>query len=148
MKEPNLIINYGAILVATFAGFVFGGVWYGPLFGKKWAGLMGMDFSKKPPAGVMKKALMLQAVGLFLTAYVLAHSIQVWMPSVWGHESGTGPFYIYGFFGAFFTWLGFYVPMQLGKISWEMRPNKLFLINASHDFVNLLIMSMILAYWR
>jgi hypothetical protein len=147
MKEPNLIINWAAILLAMLSAFFFGGLWYGPIMGKKWAALMGMDMSKKPPPGVMKKAFTLQIIGLFLTCYVLAHMNQVWRPSVWGGGED-GPSYMYGFCGAVFTWVGFYVPMQMSKIAWEMRPNKLFLINASHDLINLLIMSMILAYWR
>jgi hypothetical protein len=147
MTQPNLILNFPAMIAAIVAGFVLGGLWYGPLFGKTWAACMGWKPGEKPEPGVVKRAMILQVVGLILTVWVLAHTCQVWRPSVWG-QGPDGPAAVYGFFCGLFTWLGFYVPMQLGKISWEGRPWKLFFINTGHDFVTLQIMSQILAHWR
>ncbi len=148
MTQPNLIINYYAILASMVAGMIFGFLWYGPIFGKAWAKEMGMDFSKKPDAKVMRKALLLQVIGLFLTSYVLAHSGQVWRPSVWGVGQDQGSSFMWGFMSAFFTWIGFFVPMQFGKVSWENRSWKLFFLNTTHDFLNLLIISQILVACR
>ena len=145
--QPNLIVNWPAIFVATIAGFVIGGIWYGPLFSKPWAKAMGMSMDKKPDPKVMRKAFALQFLGLFLTSYVLTFSAQVWRPSVWG-LGADAPNYVYGICGAVFSWVGFYIPLQFGKISWEMRPWKLFWINVGHDLVTLLTISQILAYWR
>ena len=36
-------VNWLAIVVAALAGFVIGGVWYGPVMGKKWVGAVGLD---------------------------------------------------------------------------------------------------------
>lgn len=36
-------IHWLALVVAAFAGFVVGGAWYGPLFGKKWAAARGLS---------------------------------------------------------------------------------------------------------
>ena len=145
--QPNLHLHWPAILAAVATAFAFGGVWYGPLLGKTWAGLMGMPPDFKPAPGAMKQAFACQLIGTLLTTYVLAHSVQVWRPSVWG-VGPDGPDRLYGFFCGFFTWIGFYVPLQLGKISWEGRPWKLFSINSAHDFINLQIISQILAHWR
>lgn len=145
--HPNLALNYPAMAVAFVAAFVFGGLWYGPIAGKPWGKAMGMDMSKKPSSKVMKRAFAIQIVGTCLVVYVLAHCNQVWRPSVWGVGQDQ-PGYIYGFFGAFFTWLGFYVPIQMNKVAWEMRPWKVFFINTAHDFLNLQIISQILANWR
>jgi hypothetical protein len=147
--QPNIVLNWPAMLAALAASFVFGFLWYGPLFGKTWAKMMGMKMDKKPEKGFMMKALGLQILGTLLTVYVLAHSVQVWRPSVWspGANDG-GSDLMYGLMAAFFTWLGFFVPMQFGKVSWEMRPWKLFFLNCSHDFLNLLIICEILAHWR
>lgn len=145
--QPNLHINYAAIVAAVAAGFAFGGLWYGPLFGKMWAALMGMHVGDAPSKSEMKKAFLLNILGAFLTAYVLTHDLQVWRPSVWG-AGEDGPSYLYGFFGGFFIWLGYYVPMLLGAVAWERRPWKLFGINAAYHFINLQIIGMILAYWR
>ncbi|MEK7357805.1 MAG: DUF1761 domain-containing protein [Bdellovibrionota bacterium] len=147
MEQPQLILNPWAILAATVAAFMLGGLWYGPLFGKRWAGYMGMDMTKKPDAKVMKRAFILQAIGLLLTSFVMAHFNQSWRPSVWGAGTDAPPV-IYGFFGGFFAWLGFQVPLQLGKISWESKPWGLFFINSSHDLVTLQVISQILAHWR
>lgn len=147
MQHPHLMLNGFAIAVAMVAAFFFGFLWYGPLFGKTWAKLMKMNADCKPDPKVMARCLSLQVVGLFLTTYVLAHSVQVWRPSVWGvgpDDSNA----MYGFFCGFFTWIGFYIPQQLGKVSWEGRPWKLFLLNTAHDFVNLQLISQILAHWR
>lgn len=148
MTHPNLIINYGAIVAAVVAAFFFGYLWYGPLFGKTWGKAMGMNMSKKPDSKVMFKAMGLQVIGLFLIAYVVAHAGQVWRPSVWGVGPDEGSNFMWGFMNAFFTWLGFFIPQQLGKVAWEMRPWKVFFINTAHDFFNLLIISVILASWR
>jgi len=145
--QPQLHLHWPAIVAAVAAAFVFGGAWYGPLFGKTWAGLMGMPADFKPAPDQMRKSMILQLVGTFLTTYVLAHSVQVWRPSAWG-VGADSPSHVYGFFGGFFTWVGFYIPLQLGKVSWENRPWKLFFINAGHDFINLQIIAQILACWR
>ena len=145
--QPTIIVNWGAILICVVSGFAIGFVWYGPLFGRAWAACMGLDFDKKPDAAVMRRAVILQAVGLLLVSFVLSHSNQIWRRSVWG-LGVDDPAYVYALFGAGFTWLGFYVPMQLNKVAWENRPWKLFFINAGHDLVNLIVISMILAIWR
>lgn len=142
-----IVLNWPAVIVATLAAFFFGFLWYGPLFSRPWAKAMGMKMDKKPKTDEMMKSMGLQALGLFLTAYVIAHTCQVWRPSVWG-VGPDGPAQMYGFMCGLFTWIGFYIPQQLGKIAWEMRPWKLFLINAGHDFFALQIISMILAHWR
>jgi hypothetical protein len=147
MHEPNIVLSWPAILIAVVAAFFLGFLWYGPLFGKPWAKLMGFKLNHKPKPRVMAKAYGLQLLGTFLTAFVMAHTCQIWRPSVWGLGQDS-PFYMYGFYNGIFTWLGFYVPLQFGKVTWENRPWKLFFINASYELVMLQAMSLILAYWR
>ena len=40
-----MVIGYVPVLIATIVSFIFGYLWYGPLFGKKWMKLMG--FTKR-----------------------------------------------------------------------------------------------------
>ncbi len=47
--------------------------------------------------------------------------------------------------GAFFTWLGFFVPVQLGRVAWEKAPWALFAINAGGHLVALALMSTVFA---
>ncbi|TNE45996.1 MAG: DUF1761 domain-containing protein, partial [Sphingomonadales bacterium] len=35
-------VNWLAIVLAAAAGFVVGGIWYGPIMGKKWMGAVGL----------------------------------------------------------------------------------------------------------
>jgi hypothetical protein len=144
---PQLHINYLAIFTAVAASFVFGWLWYGPIAGRKWAALMKMPADFKPQPKAMLRSMALQLLGTFLMAYVLAHSGEVWRASVWG-AGADEPFYVYGFFNAFFTWIGFFVPMLLASVAWEGRPWALFGLNAAYHFINLQIIAMILAFWR
>ena len=145
--QPQIILYWPAIIVATIAAFCWGGLWYGPLFGKAWGKAMGMDMNQKPDPKVMRRAFALQACGLFLTSYVMTHTGQIWRPSVWGAGIDMSDS-AYGFFNAFFVWLGFYIPQQFSKVGWEGRSWKVFFINAGHDLTNLMIISQILAHWR
>ncbi len=146
--HPEIIVQWPAVGAAVAAAFLFGGLWYGPLCGAAWAKAMGFAADFKPTSGQMRRAFSLQIVGTFLTVWVLAHTNEIWRASTWGFVGKDLPHYQYGFFGGFFTWLGFYVPLQLGKISWEMRQWRIFFINAGHDFFHLQIISQILAHWR
>ena len=145
--HPQIAINFFAIFAAVAASFVFGALWFGPLFGKKWAALMNMPADFKPAPGFMLRALGLTVFGTFLTTYVLAHSVAVWHPSVWGVGADSAA-YLYGFMAGFFTWIGFYVPLLLGQVMWEGKSWTLFAINAGHHFLNLQIIALILALWQ
>jgi len=42
-KSMNLLdVNWLAIVLAALCGFVVGGLWYGPIMGKKWMGAVGL----------------------------------------------------------------------------------------------------------
>ncbi|MBK9294851.1 MAG: DUF1761 domain-containing protein [Oligoflexia bacterium] len=144
-----LFLNWPAIALAIILSYILGALWFGPLFGKQWAECMGIKFGpeNKPAAKAMKRAFFLQFVGTIFTVYVLAYTINVWRPTVWGVGTDASNFQ-YAFCAAVFTWIGFYVPTQLGRVSWENRPWKLFFINSAHNFVNLLIISLVLSYWK
>ncbi|MGQ0645566.1 MAG: DUF1761 domain-containing protein [Elusimicrobiota bacterium] len=144
---PEINIHYPAVLAAMAANIVIGFVWYGPLFGKVWAREAGLPADFKPDPKLFARAMGLMVVGAFLTSYVLAHEVRVWRPSVWG--AGTdSPDAVYGFFAAFFVWLGFYLPVLSGAVAWENKSWKLFLINAAFYFVALQAAGMILSFWR
>src|SRR5436190_23445556 len=145
--QPDIHDNVLAILVAVAATMVLGFHLYGPILGKTWMKEMGIPAGSKPDPKVMRRGLILMLIGSFLTAFVLAHTGEVWRPSVW-KAGADGSAAFYGFSTGFWTWIGFYVPLLLGGVSWENRSWKLFWINAAYYFVMLQMVAMILAYWR
>ena len=145
--QPAMQLNYWAVLAAMAAAIAIGFLWYGPILGKAWMKEMGMSPDQKPGPGVMQRAMILMVIGSLLTAAMLALGVEVWRLSDWKMgPSATNA--TYGFFTAFFAWIGFYVPLLFGSVAWENRSWKLFGINAAYHFISLQAMGMILAYWR
>lgn len=139
----ELSINYIAILVAVVANFFLGFVWYTPLFGKAWAKEMGFDTTIKPSGGQMAKGMIFMVIGNFLMAYVFAHNIAAWsfVPGI--DELGDIGNIMNS---AIFTWLGFYLPVDIGVVTWEQKSWKLFWINTGYHLVMLLVAATILVY--
>lgn len=147
--QPNIHLNWLAILAAIVASMIIGFVWFGPLFGKVWAREMKFAPDFRPSTAMMIKSTMLQLLGTILTVYVLAHSEEIWRPfSTWGLGTTDGPNWMYGVMAAFFTWLGFYLPQHLTSLAWEGKSGKLATINGAGTFLTLLAQGLILASWR
>ncbi|HET6543210.1 MAG TPA: DUF1761 domain-containing protein [Chryseolinea sp.] len=145
MEEQQLGINMVAILVAVVANFILGFLWYTPLFGKAWAKELGFDMSVKPPASTLVKGMIFMVIGNFFLAYVLAHNIAAWS-FVPGIDKMSLPVQILN--SALFTWLGFFVPVDLSRVAWEKGSWKLFFINTGYHFMTLLVASAIITYMR
>ena len=143
--EPNIQLNMMAVLIAVAANFVLGYLWYAPLFGKAWATEMKWDMTQKPPASEMMKGMIFMVIGNFLMAYVFAHNMAVWNPVTWGQAASQMSVGQTAGMAAFFTWLGFYLPGDLGKVAWERHSWKLFFINTAYHFLSLLVVAFILA---
>ena len=45
-----------------------------------------------------------------------------------------------------FTWLGFYLPVDIGVVTWEKKSWKLFAINTGYHFMMLLVAAIILTH--
>src|SRR2546428_13702448 len=81
--QPDIHLNYWAILVAVAATMVLGFLWYGPIFGKAWMKEMGIPAGGKPDPKVMRRGLILMLIGSLLTAIVLAHTRDGWPARPW-----------------------------------------------------------------
>ena len=138
-KMPTFEINYLAVLVSAAAGFVIGALWYSVLFGKVWMKLSGMDskkIGKEKKKGMVKSYAAGFAV-LVVMAFVLAHFVDM-------AEAAT---VLEGAQAGFWAWLGFVATVMLNKVLWEGKPFKLYLLDASHYLVVLLVMGSVLAVW-
>jgi hypothetical protein len=145
--QPDIHLNWAAVLVSVVVSFVIGGLWYGPLFGKVWMKGMGYESGWKPARNEMLKSMAITILGILFMADVLAWTVAGWRPSTWNAGTDSSPA-VYGFFAAFFSWLGFVVPVLLNNVAFERKKWAVFAINAAHQFVAMLAMGMILAYWR
>jgi hypothetical protein len=101
-------LNYKAILVAAIAQFIFGAIWYMPIFGKVWGKIHGFDQvpqekQKEMMAG-MWKWLVVQFILTLVTTVVFAILVTNVLPN-WN---------IYNL--AFHYWLGFMMPTQAAAV--------------------------------
>ncbi len=128
-------INLPAIFVSAVVGFAIGGLWYGPLFSKAWIAASGVDLAKAQAAS---KSRLFGAV--FLLNLVAAFSLAMFIG-----PQGTLQF---GLFAGFMTGATF-ISTALGVIYlFEMRPLKLWLINAGYQTINFTAMGAVLGAWR
>lgn len=142
MEQP-LQISIMAVLVATIANFFFGFLWYTPLFGKAWARELNINTTGTPQKGEMARGLIFSLIGNFLLAFVLAHNNAAWgfVPEM---KSASAISIVAN--SAIFTWLGFYLPVDLNRVSWERASWKLFAINTVYHLLSLFIASAILTF--
>lgn len=116
-------INMMAVVVAVVANFIFGFIWYTPLFGKAWGKEMGFDTTIKPTGGEMAKGMFFMVIGNFLMAYVFAHNQMAWS-YVPGMNEMSPAMSITN--AAVFTWA---LPLvDIGAVTWEKKSWKLFLL--------------------
>lgn len=141
---PNIEPNFIAILAATVACFFFSYIWYTPLFGKVWMREMGFDPNEEMSTNKLIRSMVLAVFGTFLTVFVFSNNMQVWTPSTWGITGQDLPFMQQVLSAALFTWLGFFVPHYLTGVAWQNHSWKVFIINAAHGLLMLLIAAAIL----
>ncbi len=134
-------INYPAVIVATIAHYILGGLWYSPLlFGNKFLQIINWS-----PAQLQQmenqshaKELIIAFVSSIVLVYILAHFVQ--------YTKATNA--VGGIQTAFWLWLGFIVTTQVATVLFEQRPLGLYLINIGYQFVGCAIAGAILAIWR
>lgn len=138
-------VNMLAVLVAVVANFILGFLWYTPLFGKVWGREMGYDPEEKPAKSEMLKGMAFMLIGNLLFAWVFAHNIAAWqfVPGIKEMSPISN-----ALMSAIFTWLGFYLPGQLGATVWEKNSWKLFFINTGYHLASLLVVAIILTLWK
>lgn len=132
-------VNYLAVLASAVVGMILGALWYGPLFGKRWAKLMEWSEKdiKKAKQKSMAKSYIAAFVGIVVFAYVLALMI-VNLGAATLAE---------GFVVAFLLWLGFIATSMLSSVIWEGKRVELYVIGIGHHLVVFLVMSAIFVFW-
>lgn len=135
-------MSYIAVIVAAIASLAWGWIWHTWICGKKWASECGMHGSMDKKQ--MRMAMVLSFVAALLTACVLHRWLFVaQMANLMPDKSA----YKYGLCTVFMVWIGFYVPMTLHATIWMKKRWTFFFAKIINQFINLLIMTMLLAHW-
>ena len=66
-------VNWLAVIAAAASGFIVGGIWYGPVMGKKWMGAVGIS-EEEMQQGHMGKIYGGAFAFSLLASWVLAHT--------------------------------------------------------------------------
>jgi hypothetical protein len=133
-------MNYLAVAAAAIASMVIGSLWYGPLFGKTFMRAMGMEqWSPERQAAEKKKMGKLYAMQL-VASLVMFYVLSLFIDST-ATFSLSGGVVI-----AFWAWLGFVVPVQLGQAIWGGSMT-LFWIGAGNMLVTLVVAGAIIGAW-
>ena len=102
-----MTINFWAVLLASVLEFVFGAIYYGPVFGKLWGKIHGFDKLPKEVQEKMMKMMgptyVIQFLVTVVSTFVLAIFI-AYQPT-WNAYALAG-----------FCWLGFVVPAQVSAV--------------------------------
>ena len=135
-------INYWAVLACALASMILGSLWYGPLFGKKWMELNGVDPKDKAHLEKMRKSAgplyLIQFLLTLFSVYVLAHFIAAWKDAS-------------GVTTAMWIWIGFVIPTLAAAIMWTSESTKgkwtRFFIQSGYQLLLFVVFGLILGYW-
>lgn len=139
----SLSINYVAVLVCAVASMALGFVWYGPLFGKKWAQIIGVNTADLEARKKMQQSAgplyIVQFLITLFQVYVLAHYIAGW-------EEASGVT------NSLWIWAGFVIPTVAGASMWNNDSAKIswarFLIQGGYQLALFVMFGLILGNWR
>ena len=136
-------INYWAIAKGAILSMLIGAIWYGPLFGKTWMEIVGVDPADLEAKKKMQKSAgPLYGVQFVLTlfqVFVLAHLIAD-TQLVGGLER------------SLWIWAAFIVPTLAGAVMWTKETRRLkwarFLIQGGYQMVLFILFGLLLQYWK
>lgn len=128
-------LNYLAVLVMAVSGFVIGGIWYGPIFGKAW-----MAGRKLRPED-LKSPAVAYTVG-FVATFILAHTLALLVNTLNLTSAGDG--LVLGLYAG----LGIIAMSMAVTYAFNRFSAGIFAIEAGYWIVLCLVMGAVLAVWR
>jgi hypothetical protein len=133
-------VNLLGLLAAALASMGVGFLWYSPfLFGKPWMKLMGYSQTDlKAAQKEMGTGYLLSLIATIVTAFVLAQVFGWIVP-----DTLTTALVI-----SLMLWIGLIAPVQFSDVVFGRKPMNLYLINTGYQLVSILIMGLILFYFK
>lgn len=124
-------VNWVAVVGAAIVAFAIGAIWYGPLFGKRWAALIGAG------QGGMIMPLAIN----FLMGVVGATALAV-LVTPFAKDALTA-----AFVGAL-VWVASGLAVKLNDLTFARRPVALFYIDSIGHLIALVVMAVIVSTFR
>ncbi len=134
-------INYLAVLVAAVVSMIIGSIWHGPLFGKKYLELSGINQMSPEQREAMKKGMTKMYVLQFISSLLMFYVLAV-LAGLLGTDTVPE-----GLNVGFWTWLGFAVPLKMSEAIWGGKW-PLFWIGIGNMLITLLAAGAIIGAWR
>lgn len=137
-------INWLAVAVLTVGSWMFGAVWFGPVWGKLW---MWIHHGEKSPTPAEMKKLSEGMWKLLVTEFVATALMIIGLACVINAIPELS-----GVKNAFMVWLAFVMPAGMSVVLWgndakKWMCTKIALI-ASNRLISLLVAGYVLSMWR
>lgn len=129
-------VNWLAVIAAAVTGFIVGGIWYGPVMGKRWMGAVGLseDQIKSGNMGVIYGGAFAFSL---LASWTLAHTF-----ATYGQDLPV----MVKVLTAFGVALGFIVPAIGTNYLFSQKSKTLFFIDATYWLLFYIAMGLVHAY--
>lgn len=129
-------VNWLAVVLAALAGFVVGGIWYGPVMGKRWMGAVGLS-EEQIRGGSMGLIYGGAFAFSLLASWTLAHTFATYAQDL------SIPVKVMTAFGVA---LGFIVPAIGTNYLFSQKSKALFFIDAGYWLLFYIAMGAVHAY--
>ena len=100
-------VSYTGVFLAAIVGFILAFIWWGPLFGMKWAKMMG--YSEKDMKKAKEKGMAQPMIVMFIADLIMAFVLSVLMMST-GMTAMSAALTL-----GFWVWLGFIASSSTGN---------------------------------
>lgn len=129
-------VNWIAVIGAAIVAFVIGAIWYGPLFGKRWAALHGIDASMTggPPLAPILAASFVMSL---VSATALAALTTAFAADV-----------VTAAFVGGLVWVASALVAKVNDLLFAREPAGLFYIDSIGHLITLVVMAVIVSTFR
>jgi hypothetical protein len=132
----SFAVNYIGVLVAALVSFMFGWMWFGPVFGKIW--MKAMKISPREAEEMSKNGVLVPIFLGFILALIGSYVIAVLIASL-GIVTVKGALLL-----GLIIWLGFFFTTHFGNNMWENKHLNIFYLYIGQDLCRILIICLIL----
>jgi len=139
----TMVVNYWAIASGAILSMIIGAIWYGPLFGKKWMEIAGVN-----PADLEARKKMQKSAGpLYAVQFVLTLFQVLVLAQLVADTEIVG-----GLERSLWIWAAFVIPTLAGAVMWTNEIRKLkwarFLIQGGYQLVLFIVFGLLLQFWK